>query len=701
MTFLVLGVTLSVFAKKVEIDQARQVGRNFYYERINLHQQVAFEDILISDAFSVAENDLSLYYIFNIGTSGYILVSADDNLYPVIGYSFETDWPKEELPAHLRFWMDGISQSIKEVLAKGSPADATIGSAWERYRSSVPVSLPDEMMLDVEPLITDIWDQDFPYNAMCPQDAGSGGSYNGRVPVGCVATAMSQIMHYWRHPLTGTGSHCIVPQQNEYGQQCANFGNTTYEWNGITDNPTTECDPVAVLAWHCGISVDMQYGPGGSGTYTYKVANALETYFKYSTSATYLERGNYSTAQWTNLVKTELDAGRPVEYSGSGSGGGHAWVCDGYQGTDYFHMNWGWGGAYNGYFYLNNLNPGGTTFNSNQAGVFQIQPNSSYYPPYCSGQTELVTYDYGSFDDGSGPLAEYQSNANCSWLIEPEDGVETIGINFLNFDLGSGDEVNVYDGNSSSSSLIGTYTGSTLPPEITSTGPALFVTFTTNSTSGGQGFLAEYDCNLLNFCESSVTLLDPTGDIGDGSGDYLYRNSTMCKWYIKPTDAATVILDFNNINTEQTNDKIQVYDLGSGTLLGTYSGDVPNPPTGIVANSGQMLVMWSSNKTIRGEGWDASYTITVGTQEPEAVNNLRVYPNPVTDILNVRFDVIGFNTVQTDLFSLTGKNIYNDITKGSNGRVEKRIDLSGVAKGVYMLRITSETGVSNTKVIVR
>ncbi|MFH1296775.1 MAG: C10 family peptidase [Bacteroidota bacterium] len=700
-SLLFLGITCSVFAKKVDVSQARQVGKNFYFERINSKQPVTFNEVSITGTVTVSENDRPVYYIFNIGESGYIVVSADDQLFPVIGYSFETNWTDEEMPAHVQFWMNAYKQDILEAIELGYPADDAIIAAWERYSSETPVTLPDELLLDVDPLVTDIWDQDFPYNAMCPEDPQSGGSYSGRVPVGCVATAMSQVMHYWRYPATGQGSHCIAPQQTQYGPQCANFGNTTYEWGGITDNPTKECDPVATLAWHCGISVDMQYGPTGSGAYTYKVANALKNYFNYASSAYYAEKYAYSTSQWNNMLKTDLDAGRPIEYSGSGSGGGHAWVCDGYQGTNYYHMNWGWGGAYNGYFYLNGLNPGGYSFNSSQAAVFQIQPDPSYYPPYCSGQTDLITYDFGSLDDGSGPVQDYQSNANCSWLIAPDDGVETVTLSFLRFNLASGDELKIYDGNSTSATLLGTYSGATIPPNVTSTGPAMFVTLTTNGSGTAQGYLAEYNCTLLNFCASSTNLTDPSGDISDGSGSFDYRNSTMCKWYIKPENAATVILDFNSINTEETKDRIQVYDLGSGTLLGTYSGNVANPPTGITANSGEMLVMWSSNKTIRGIGWDASYSITVGTEESAAVDNLYVYPNPAHDYLYVKFDGSSLRTVQLDLFSLKGTRVYTEVVGGIQDQVEEQINLNGLSKGVYMLRITSEQGISNTKVIIR
>ena len=700
-SLLLFGISLSVFAKKVGIDQARQVGKNFYFERINSREPVSFNQMAVTGEYTVSGDGLPLFYIFNIGETGYIIVTASDQVYPVIGYSFETNWNNEDVPAHVQGWLNGYKGDILDAIARGYSADATIAGAWERYSSPVAVTLPEKPLLDVTPLVTSLWNQDFPNNAMCPADPASGGSYSGHVPVGCVATAMTQIMHYWRYPETGQGSHCIWPVQTQYGQQCADFGATTYDWNGMVNSTPKECDPVAVLSWHAGIAVDMQYSPTGSGAYTTKVPGALETYFKYSTSCLYVQRMSYSYNDWIAMLKGDLDASKPIEYSGSGPDGGHAWVCDGYQGTDYFHMNWGWGGAYNGYFYLSNLNPGGSNFNQSQNAIIHIEPNPAYYPEYCTGQTNIVTNDFGSLEDGSGPIANYQNNANCSWLIAPDDSVETIELSFVRFNLASGDELKIYDGNSASAPLLATYSGSSLPPAVTTTGPSMFLTFTTDGSGSAQGFLAEYDCNLVPFCSTSVTLLDPSGNISDGSNSFLYRNSTVCKWYIKPTNAATVTLDFSSFNTETTNDRVQVYDLVSGNLLGTYSGNLNPPPTDITAGSGQMLVMWSTNKIIRGEGWQASYTITVSTEESDAVDNLRIFPNPTSGKLTVSFENSASRSVTLDLVSLKGAMVYSATTGPFKGMYEKTLDLSALAKGVYTLKITSEKGVSVSKVIVQ
>ena len=135
--------------------------------------------------------------------------------------------------------------------------------------------------------------------------------------------------------------------------------------------------PVATLLYHLGVSVDMQYSPSGSGAYSSDARDALVDYFGYSPNAQLLPKNSFPIETFIYKLKNELNLNRPVYYSGSGSGGGHAFVCDGYQGDDFFHFNWGWSGYANGYFYLNNLNPGGTQFNQGQAAMFYVYPEGS------------------------------------------------------------------------------------------------------------------------------------------------------------------------------------------------------------------------------------------------------------------------------------------------------------------------------------
>jgi len=689
-------MTLTGFAGKVEVGDARLVARNFIYEQTGtLLQESSF-----AAAYTEMSGENALFHLFTIDGKGFIIVSADDASYPVIGYSMTSPWFQEELPEHFAYWMDHYKAQIELGISSNLVADEATSAVWNHLRTTDISALKvTDAPTDVAPLVSSMWDQSFPWNGMCPED-NCGGSFNGRVPVGCVATAMTQLMHYWRHPATGVGQHCIFPQPAQYGAQCANFGNTTYYWNAMTNAPTKECDPLAELSWHGGISVDMDYDCDGSGAQTSDVPYALRTYFRYSNSALFVQKTSYSTNDWNTLLKNDLDAGKPLEYSGYGSGGGHAWVCDGYQGTDYFHMNWGWGGYGNGYFYLNNLNPPGYTFNNGQSAVIHITPDATY-PTGCNGTTVVDAWDFGSFEDGSGPVADYPNNQNCSWLVAPDDSIENITLSFARFNTATGDEVKVYDGSSASAPLLGTFSGSSIPSNITSTGPALFVTFTTDGSGTAQGWLAEFTCNTADFCGGTTILTDPTGDISDGSGRFDYRNSTNCKWKIQPADAATVTLSFDSFSSEAENDKLQVYDLSTGTLLEVVSGDYSTPPDPITAPGGEMMLIFTANKTVRGEGFVASYSITTGTEEEAGLAGLTIYPNPADKLVNVKFNSPVSQQITIELITMKGSVVARNTTSVNKGQVHETIDVTNIPGGVYLLKVSGEMGVSNSKIIVQ
>ncbi|HRY99493.1 MAG TPA: C10 family peptidase, partial [Bacteroidales bacterium] len=163
-----------------------------------------------------------------------------------------------------------------------------------------------------------------------------------------------------------------------YGMQYAQFGNTTYGWAQMPPQLSQPAPEVARLIYHCGVSVEMNYNLLGSGALTTTALTALKTYFGYSNAMNEQAAASYSPSAWANLLKSELDAARPLIYRSEQSGGGqgHAWVVDGYDLNGLFHCNWGWGGYYNGYFSLSLLNPNLSLFNQNHGAIIGIQPAS-------------------------------------------------------------------------------------------------------------------------------------------------------------------------------------------------------------------------------------------------------------------------------------------------------------------------------------
>ena len=237
---LLIGISFSALAKKVEISDARLIAKNIYYEQVNRHDAIPYQSIAITGEFVEKYNNHDVYYVFNINdTKGFVIVSADDVCYPVIGFSFESAYSTENQAEGFVYWMNERKQEIAYNIENSVPADENITSAWKRLLTTdiTQLQTTDKSIMDVAPLLTSNWDQGFPYNSMVPMDASCSG-FNGHVTVGCIATAMAQIMYYWRWPNTGVGSH--TDTHHNYGTLYADFASTTYDWDGMTNQPSKE-----------------------------------------------------------------------------------------------------------------------------------------------------------------------------------------------------------------------------------------------------------------------------------------------------------------------------------------------------------------------------------------------------------------------------------------------------------------------------
>lgn len=283
------------------------------------------------------------YYVFNAEDGrGFVIVAADDRLPGVLGYADRGTIDLSAAPEGLMALL-GMSSELLTRL------DETGESRANRASTGKPV---------VGPLLGDInWGQGAPFNTMCPKlDNGTTGY------VGCVATAMAQIMRFYGYPMQGEGSHSYTDNGRKL---TANFGETVYDWGNmpaaVPDTPTgQQVAAYSTLCAHLGVAVDMQYAAGGSGAYTMVVPRALREHFGYSPAVAMHSRSYYNSKEWMSMITAELDKGRPLYYAASSEDGlgGHAFVCDGYDTEGYVHINWGWYGSSNGYFAINHLNPG-------------------------------------------------------------------------------------------------------------------------------------------------------------------------------------------------------------------------------------------------------------------------------------------------------------------------------------------------------
>lgn len=380
-------------------------------------------------------------------------MAAEDAMYPIIGYAYTGKFPVNlnSDPNYASFIQTYVEQAVF-ARENNLDADDFARNTWNHLLLSALEELETDRggSRDVEPLVSSLWNQDDPYNYYSPEDAAGPG---GRCYAGCVATCMSQVMHYWRYPETGEGSHSYYA--SGYGTQSANFGATNYNWTAMK-NTIDNSSPFAIaeIQYHAGVAVEMNFGPNGSGAQSSDVDNAMRDYFRYD-NATFMEKNNYSTSTWTTILQDELDLGRPMYYSGyTNDWSGHAFVCDGYQGSN-FHFNFGWSGSGNGYYSLYNVNG----FYVEQRAVKNLYPTEPDYPYYASGQT-TITEKSGSFTDGSGPIEDYLDNTSASWLIDPqteEDSIKKISLTFGMLDTEDNDVITIYDGPTTSDPVLGKY----------------------------------------------------------------------------------------------------------------------------------------------------------------------------------------------------------------------------------------------------
>ncbi len=282
-------------------------------------------------AHTSVQDGQNVMYIVNRQGGGILFLAADDHAPALLGYTDEGAYTSaEDLPDNMRSWLQQYEQGIAAAI---------------RYDVQLPMAA-SASSASVAPMLTSKWGQWAPYNKQC---VVAGEKCNS----GCVAVAMAQIMRYHQWPVTGTGAHSYKCNGTTLTRD---FSAHTYKWDLMPDESygasAAQEDAIAELIHDCGVSVNMAYTTSASSAYTDITGRALFTYFGYDKGCHNVYRCYETDEEWQALLLSELQAGRPVLYAGSSvKEGGHAFVCDGYDGNNgLFHFNWGWSGSYNGYF---------------------------------------------------------------------------------------------------------------------------------------------------------------------------------------------------------------------------------------------------------------------------------------------------------------------------------------------------------------
>ena len=377
---LLLAITAatvcSLQAAHVSESAARQVADKFFSAK-SLKSTVRGNQSL--RLAYTAENDR--FYVFNRGAhGGFVVVAGDDRLPQVLGYADNGNLTAAALPPGLQYWMNEMNRQI----------------AFLQSHVDAVAYFPVKHETAVAPLMTTKWNQDSPYNDLCPTYSDKDGNLYHCV-TGCVATAFAQVMNYHQWPDVGTGSHSYVCNVNDMGdvELSADFSQSVYLWDLMLDTYDENSSPesreaVAKLMSDVGISMDMGYGDS-SGASEMTAMNAMVKFFKYNDHCYLVSRDCFTAEEWDKLLVDEISAGRPIVYCGydltGQDTGGHAFVFDGFNTEGYFHVNWGWGGSGDGYFLFTALAPSsGLNFEFGQDGVFGLVPITQ------SDEVEQVLY---------------------------------------------------------------------------------------------------------------------------------------------------------------------------------------------------------------------------------------------------------------------------------------------------------------------
>lgn len=335
-------------ARTISADEARSTAVEFFASRevARLTKPDALQLVQQPDASGKG------FYAFSAADGkGFILVASDDKVSPIVGYSYDSPYRVADIPANATSMLQSVKQYIT-VAPDNGPV---------RYRAPRRVAAKKE-------LATPAWSQESPFNNKIP---------NRRL-TGCVGVATAIIMRYHQHPAQGTGSVGDVSFNHTYDWRNMIMGNyRTHSYD------TNQAEAVSTLVGDAAQAILTDFGQSSSSAFEVRVPSALVNHFGYDAGVSYKKRSEMDKASWEALITNEIDCNRPVLWSGQDVSSGHAFVCDGYEsdgrGT-YFHINWGWGGAANGYFASDAMNPTVSRqhfYNDQTTVIYNIKPATS------------------------------------------------------------------------------------------------------------------------------------------------------------------------------------------------------------------------------------------------------------------------------------------------------------------------------------
>ena len=647
MTLLV-GRSLAL---PVTSDKASSVAATFWCELTGSKAKTELKDLSSQWAYDGI-------YLFVRHEGGFVLVAADDASRPILGYSTTSTIDPANLPPALSEWLGQYQVQIEAARsrnAKATPADAT---EWERLASGKTQPLAKD---GVGPLLTTQWDQKEPYNELCPQGAVTG----------CAATAQAQMMKFWNYPAFGCGAHSYVSPN--YGTQSADFAHTVFDWDKMPNRPTVyspadQRNAVATLMYLCGVALEMNYNTaegGGSAAAglagmpgVHSIDNSLKDYFHYSNDMYVISKNQgYTDATWRAALIEELDRRHPIIYSGAAMQGGHGFVCDGYDARQYMHFNFGWSGVGDGYYPVDSISPGvggvggnvTYTFNLlNQALIgavpdYALRVSDTLFSFSSIGGTDSVAISIDETNDS--PLSV---SCDAPWLTVGEVNFDRSG--WLTFSAAAFDgdlerNCHIIVRQGSATTQIKVVQTNYSPDEMC---PLTVVMESTREGGwqGGAHLTLESKSGYL-FGEARLT-----GGERDSVTIMVIPKDVLSVWHSGGGTDRYINYYVKNQHNETVISAVYAYSTGGTDLIPWPCGHVAVEPVAQTAKA-------------------------------------TVYPNPVSDILNVSCSELQ----QIELYDIGGHCI---VISTSN-----KLDMKGISNGTYFLKIVTEKGAEVRRIVKR
>ena len=751
---LLMFVFMTHAVNVIPVGDAMQASKNFLAERVGAAKASQLELTLVSTEYSADGTPVT--YRFSVGDKGFIITSATDLADPVLAYSLESNF-KQGIGTDI--YVENYAKNIEFLLANPAAAQPNRNS-WDHYLASnfVPYTATKGAPC-MEPLVTTRWTQEQYYNTACPYNPLSSYDYDSRAYVGCVALTMANILYYYRYPEHGYGIVSYIPKEYDdetgeliytYPRQTVNYSQATYDYNAMANSLGAYNGELSKLIYHCGVSVRMAYGHDGSGSQSEYAMTALQDHYFFNSNSQFRSVSDVSASEWVEMAKAELDARRPLFFSGrSASAGGHAWIVDGYttiNNSTYFHVNWGWAGSNNGYYKIDNMRTSGYG-NFNEAGtntmMTYLMPDSAAIQKPAESSTR-VTATFGTISDGAGNM-KYAQNSNRRWVIAAPDAT-SYKLEFSKLKVKSTDKVIIYNGGTEasgikqqyygnclsaacydyqnfgdSSSVHGEYEGDPLPAAITVNADSVLVVFTSIANSETDyGFVLDYQ--VLNYSKNGCT--DKTYTDGyavltdkpnNATGDESYRASNVCEYTLNLRFTNQLVCAFQKFDLRQ-GDFVDIYTQTSASPSAPKTRiahfDVDEQPTQVYTydvqtfnyqgspNTARITIRFASDNKDQGTGFEFEYYAkNTGISQFDNVE-VSVYPNPASNYVNVEVLSDEAQQFTATVVDMMGKTVYTDQIGHNGGSQIYTIPVNTLAKGVYFLHLDGTSGSHVQKFIV-